>query len=64
MHKEIDENNVMVYPLSQGRASPGVIVLPLSHRGAQYNLSYKKEPYREICGALRIQYPPEKLLLS
>ena len=27
---------------------------PLSHRGAQYNLSYKKEPYREICGALFI----------
>ena len=43
--------DVKVHPRSQWGASPDVIVLPLSHRGVQYNLSYKKEPRREICGA-------------
>ena len=46
--------DVRVYALSQGRASPDVIVLSLSHRDAQDNLSYKKEPRREISGALLI----------
>ena len=48
------ESDVRVYALSQGRASPDVIVLSLSHRDAQDNLSYKKEPRREISGALLI----------
>jgi hypothetical protein len=48
------ESDVRVYALSQGRASPDVKVLPLSHRDAQDNLSYTKEPRREICGALSI----------
>ena len=48
------KNNVKVYALSQGSASSSGNVYARSHRGAQYNLSYKKEPRREICGALFI----------
>ena len=54
VHNKMRESDVRVYALSQGRASPDVIVLLLSHRDAQNILSYKKEPRREICGVLFI----------
>jgi hypothetical protein len=48
------KNDVKVYALSQKGAVPSGNVYARSHRGAQYNLSYKKEPRREICWALFI----------
>lgn len=46
------ENNVMVYALSQ-KGAVQVVTFTYLVKGVQYNLSNKKEPYREICGALR-----------
>ena len=54
MHKQNQENDVKVYALSHRGASPSGNVHLLSHRGVQYNLSYKKKPCREICGAFLI----------
>jgi hypothetical protein len=45
------KNNVKVYSLSQGSASPGVIVLSLSHRCARQSDLQERAPQRNLWGS-------------